>query len=134
MKHTILKFYLLIMGLVLLFWWPLSHFFYSDWYHQLLGFAPASYDPVFVQIIGACGIMPVLLALFSAFDPQKNKGMILILILISLFMGVQYLIFVNTKLMPRGEYINVALCFISAIVLTVLYPGGILRNAFTRKH
>lgn len=134
MKHTILRFYLLIMGIVLLFWWPLSHFFYSDWYHSLLGFPPGSYDPVFVQIIGACGFMPVLLALFSARDPEKNKGMIIILIFFSLFMGAQYLAFINSAYMPVGEYINVAICFVNTLVLTLLYPDGILANAFTRKH
>jgi hypothetical protein len=41
-------------GIFLLFWWPLSHWFYPDFYHNLLGFTIGSYPDDLVKIIGTC--------------------------------------------------------------------------------
>lgn len=62
-RVRVLKGFLGIIGVLLLFWWPLSHWFFSDWYHGLLGFAAGSYPEGMVKMIGTCGVFPVLLAL-----------------------------------------------------------------------
>jgi hypothetical protein len=59
-KLKALQVYLAIMAALLFAWWPLSHWFFSDWYHGLLGFAPGSYADDMVKMIGtgAAGTVP----------------------------------------------------------------------------
>lgn len=56
--------YLCVLGMMLAWWWPLSHWFFSDWYHQMLGFETGTYPDNMVKIIGTNGLVLVLLLLF----------------------------------------------------------------------
>jgi hypothetical protein len=119
-KTQILQLFLIIMGLFLLFWWPLSHWFYADWYHELLGFA--SYDPGMVRIIGTSGIVPVLLIFVTATDPVRYRGNLAILVLFSLLLAGTYLYLILNGQFPLREGANVVLCIASAGVLIILWP------------
>lgn len=121
-KIRILQLFLGVMGLFLLFWWPLSHWFYADWYHTLLGFS--SYDPSLVRIIGTSGFMPVMLIFLTATNPVRYQGNLAILILFSLLFAGTYIYLIVGGLFPVQELMNVALCGVSAIVLLVLWPKG----------
>jgi hypothetical protein len=114
--------FLWAMGIFLLFWWPLSHWFYPDWYHRLLGFEPGSYQDNLVKIIGTLGVVPVLLIFFSAAEPGRNKHMIFVLIGFSLAMAATYLHLIASGQLPGLEIVNVTLSLFSALILTVLYP------------
>ena len=113
------------MGIFLLFWWPLSHWFYPDWYHRLLGFHPDSYQYNLVKIIGTLGVVPVLLIFFSAAAPVRNKHMVIVLIIFSLLIAVTYLLLIASGQLPGLEIVNVALSAFSALFLAVLYPWQI---------
>jgi hypothetical protein len=119
-KEKILQAYLWFMGIFLLFWWPLSHWFYPDWYHQLLGFE--SYDEAMVKIIGTAGIVPVLSLFFAARNPTKNRDMITVLIVFSFLMAGTYVFLIQTQSFPVREYLNVALSIVSGIILMLLFP------------
>jgi hypothetical protein len=121
-KIRLLQIFLIIMGLFLLFWWPLSHWFYADWYHELLGFT--SYDPGLVRIIGTSGIVPVLLIIVTATDPIRYRGNLGILILFSLLLAATYLYLILSGQFPAQELLNVALCLVSVIVILSLWPRG----------
>lgn len=119
-RLRILRIYLWLLGTFTLFWWPLSHWFYPDWYHRLLGFS--SFDPSLVTIIGTTGLLVVLNIFFAAFDPIRNRAMIIILIVFSLAMAATYFFLILTRAFPVREYANVALLIANTIVLIVLYP------------
>ncbi|MFZ6026718.1 MAG: hypothetical protein ACOYYS_03295 [Chloroflexota bacterium] len=114
---------LALTGIGLLFWWPLSHFFYPLWYHRLLGFAnPGQYihNP-FIIVIGFGGLFPVLMLLYSAIDPIRNRDMVLILSLGSFLGGVIYVYLISNKLFPINEVLNVAMLFTAAFLLLFSY-------------
>jgi hypothetical protein len=119
-KTRILQLFLGVMGLFLLFWWPLSHWFYADWYHDLLGFA--GYDPGMVRIIGTSGIVPVLLLFVTATDPVRYRGNLAILVLFSFLLAGTYLYLILSGQFPLREVANVVLCMVSAGVLMILWP------------
>lgn len=119
----LLKIFLYLAGTALLFWWPLSHWFYSEWYHTLLGFKAGSYPDGMVKVIGAAGVMPVLLAFFSARDPVRNRGMIIILITFSIIMAGTYVYLILSNRFPPAEWLNVAICLVTALVLIILFPS-----------
>ncbi len=121
-RLLILKLFLWIMGLFLTFWWPLSHWFYSDWYHTLLGFEIGSYQDSMVKVIGTIGIIPTLLIFFSANNPIKNRDMIIVLIVFSVLMSITYLHLISIEQFPVLELINVGLLFFAAIFLSIIYP------------
>lgn len=129
LKIKIIKIFLCIVGVFLLFWWPLSHWLYPDLYHNLLGFTKGSYQDNMVKIIGTTGIMPVLMAFFSAINPIKNRDIIIILIAFSFLIAFTYLFLIITNQFPLLEYINVAISFFSAIFLLSFYPWNIARNS-----
>jgi len=119
-KETILRIYLWILGIFVLFWWPLSHWFYPDWYHRLLGFE--SFDSSLVAIIGTAGLVPVMNIFLAAMDPIRNRPMLAILIAFSIAMAGTYCILMWTQGFPSREYCNVTLLIVNAVILAVLYP------------
>lgn len=121
-KIRILQLFLSVMGLFLLFWWPLSHWFYADWYHTLLGFA--SYDLGLVRIIGTSGIVPVLLIFVTATDPVRYRGNLAILLLFSVLLAGTYVYLIVGGQFPMREMLNVVLCGVTALVLVLLWPGN----------
>jgi hypothetical protein len=121
-KIIILKTYLWLLGIFILFWWPLSHWFYPEWYHRLLGFE--HFDRSLVAIIGTTGIFAVMNIFFAAWDPIRNRAMILVLVVFSMAMATTYVYLIQAKGFPRPEYLNVALSIANAAILTVLFPGN----------
>jgi len=127
LRLTILRGYLLLMGGLLIFWWPLSHWFYPDWYHTLLGFSAGTYPTALVRVIGTCGIVPVALALAVARDPLRNRDALITLMVFSLVMAATYLHLIDAGLFPHRELINVALCLFSALFMLICYPWRMLK-------
>lgn len=123
-RFCIASAYLYILGGGLFFWWPLSHWFYPEFYHHLLGFADGSWQRDMVTVIGTCGVMPVCVALFSARNVRRNRDGVLAIIIFALAMGVTYLYLIISGAFPKPELINTALCFFTAAFLSAVYPWG----------
>ena len=121
-RFRIVSIYLLIFGIVLAFWWPLSHWLYSDWYHQLMGFTPGSYADNMVKMIGTSGIVPVLLAWVTAVNPQKYRGNVIIMLIFGVAIAATnaYLILLGDW--PVQEWFNVVVAAAFSMVLLILYP------------
>jgi hypothetical protein len=68
--------FLWLSGWLVLFWWPLSHWVYPDWYYHLLGFEnyPHSLDPALVKIIGTLGGVSCVGRLLCGSQPCSKPG------------------------------------------------------------
>jgi hypothetical protein len=119
-KTTILKGYLWILGMFVLFWWPVSHWFYPIWYHRLMGFE--DFDSSLVTIIGTTGLVVVMNIFAAAMDPIRNRAMLTILIAFSLAMAGTYLFLIQTQGFPRREYFNITLLIVNSVILMALFP------------
>ncbi|MBI5248665.1 MAG: hypothetical protein HY912_04155 [Desulfomonile tiedjei] len=119
-KIKILKAYLWILGILVLFWWPLSHWFYPEWYHRLMGFK--DFDSSLVTIIGTTGVVVVMNIFMAAIDPIRNRGMLAILITFSIAMAGTYCFLIQTQGFPSREYFNMALLMLNTVILTALFP------------
>jgi hypothetical protein len=119
-----LKISLFLTSVFLLFWWPLSHWFYPVWYHAVLGFEnPGRYvDEVLVKVIGLTGFFPTLLFFFAAADPLRNRDIIKVLIVNGLLGGLFTLYLIESGQFPQMEYLNVLLYFVTALGLIGFYP------------
>ena len=120
MRLGILRLYLLGLAIFTLFWVPLSHWFYPDWYHKLLGFE--QYDYSLVKIIGTTGIVPVLGLFFAARDPIRNRDFIITLLVFCVLLAATYLFLIMEHGFPVREFINVAVLSCNAVILTFLFP------------
>jgi len=96
-----LRGYLFLMGGLLLFWWPMSHWLYPDWYHTLLGFSPGTYSIGMVRVIGTCGVVPVILAV--ARDPLRNQDALIALTGFSILMAFTYIHLIRAGLFPTEK-------------------------------
>lgn len=119
-KLKILKAYLWVLGTFVLFWWPLSHWFYPEWYHRLMGFE--RFDSSLVAIIGTTGLVVVMNIFMAALDPVRNRAMLAILITFSIAMAGTYFFLIQTQGFPSREYFNMTLLIMNTIILAVLYP------------
>ena len=120
MRLKILRLYLLFLALFTLFWWPLSHWLYPDWYHELLGFN--GYDYSLVKIIGTTGVVPVLGMFFAARDPIRNRDFVSSILVFCVLLAATYVFLIETHGFPTREYANVALLVGNAALLGLLFP------------
>lgn len=122
MHYTNYRIVILIIALGLFFWWPLSHLFYSDWYHTLLGFEPGSYQPSMVLVIGSCGFLPVMNLIVIAFKPDESHLLIYVMIIFALIMAFMYIYLIAIGLFPVLEWFNVGLSLTLALFLLIVKP------------
>jgi len=120
-RLKIVRTYLWIAAIFLLFWSPLSHWFYPDFYHYTL-FGFDSYDVALVEIIGTISVIPTLLLFFSALNPVRNRDAVKTLIVAGFLMSATYVYLINTSKFPVLEYFNAGLFFLMALSLWIIYP------------
>lgn len=122
MKRTsIFSVILAAIATFLLFWWPLSHWLYYDWYNSLLGFTfPATHDGL-VKMIGTCGLMPVFALYALALRPRDNGPLVILLSAFSLCLAMTFAFLVARGDFPRLELMNAAMTCGLAVFLPVMY-------------
>ena len=121
-RIKITRIFSIISAVLLLFWWPLSHLLYSDWYHSITGFAPGSYQQPMVTVIGVCGFLPVMILVIAAIDPVKYRLNILAMIVFSFLLFAMYMYLVLTGLFPEREIINIVICFTMPLIYSAITP------------
>jgi hypothetical protein len=99
-------------ALILLFYWPLSHWCYPDLYHRIFGFAPGTYDPDFVKIIGTMGLMPVAGFVHAAIRPAQARGFLVAFTAWCFLQSATYVDVILGGRFPKAEYFNAALIFL----------------------
>ena len=109
------------LALVTFFWWPLSHWLYSDIYHSLLGFSPGSYQESMVRMIGTCGILPVMVLMYLAFYPEKKWPLVFMFSIFSFLLGLTFMYLVCQRTFPSREYFNVFFSIGISIMFPYLY-------------
>lgn len=129
-KSLLLRGYAAFMLVFIAAWWPLSHWFYADWYHVFLGFQ-ATDDAMIsalVKVIGTMGLFPVLLLAYIIKSPGQARPYILIFLAWSVGMAATYLHLIWGGVFPQGEYINVALLVGNFAVMGWLMPSPSVQN------
>jgi len=121
MRLKITRIYLWIAAIFLLFWSPLSHWFYPDFYHYTI-FGFDSYDNALVKVIGTISFIPTLLLFFSALNPLRNRDGVKTLIVAGFLMSATYIYLINNYNFPALEYFNAGLFFLMALSLWIIYP------------
>lgn len=110
------------LAVFLFFWWPLSHWFYSDWYHALVGFE--RYDPMFVKLIGTMGVLPVVALLWTALRPEEGGAFAVGFLAWSLGMAATYVYLILVEGFPKGELFNVALLLLNAAAYPFVFRAA----------
>jgi hypothetical protein len=111
----------LVIGTLLFFWWPFTHWFFPDFYHQLLGFLPGTYQKSMVKVIGTCGLLPVFCFYLLAIYPRNNWPLIFVMSLFSLLFGLTFLYLIATKDFPSKESMNAITTLAMSVLLPVFY-------------
>ena len=119
-RTRVFRVYLCVVGIVMFAWWTMGHWVYPAAYHDLLGFE--SYDLPAVRIIGTLSLFGVFAAFAVARNPKRNRDFFITLLAMSALMSATYLYLIVTSAFPRGEYFNIGLLLVNAIVAIVLYP------------
>jgi hypothetical protein len=120
-RLKVIRIYLWLAAIFLLFWSPLSHWFYPDFYHYTL-FGFDTYDDALVKVIGTISFIPTLLLFFSALNPVRNRDSVKTLIVAGFLMSITYVYLINTHNFPTLEYFNAGLFFLMALSMWIIYP------------
>lgn len=113
-----------------LFWWPLSHWFYPNWYHRLPGLV--TYDHAPGKVIGTVAVVPVLGMLFATADSLRHRDFVLVLLVFCVLMAVTYIYLTQNHGFPVREYVNAALLAGNGVLLAALYPWNAAASAVRR--
>jgi len=119
-KTARLRLFAAALGLFTLFWWPASHWFYPDWYHDLMGFE--SYDLGFVRLIGTMGLLPVTGLFWTAWRPRESRGFLIAFAVWAAGLAATYVFLILNGDFPPAEYANAGLLMIVVVVVLALLP------------
>ena len=99
-------------AVIIAFYWPLSHWFYPDLYHQLLGFQAGGYDQDMVRIIGTIGTLPVIGFIYAAYRPQTARAFVVAYTVWCFLMSATYFVVIFAGNFPKGELFNAILLIV----------------------
>ena len=122
-KRTMFRIYSVLFAVGGLFWWPLSHWLYPDWYHNFLGFdVLTTGEYAMAKTIGTLAFLPVLGMVLIARHPERNRDFFVGVLILSLLMVGTYVYLIATGDFPSGEWLNVGLISMNVAVSCWLYP------------
>ena len=122
-QRRIFRVYTGIFAVLMLGWWPASHWLFPDTYHDLLGFGQlTASDYAMAKVIGTLSVLPVLGMLLVARDPERLRGLFISLLVLSALTVGTYTHLIETGDFPDGEWLNVGLITLNGLILAGLYP------------
>lgn len=114
--------YLFALGIFIFFYWPVSHWFFSDWYHKLYDFKKGSYPTSFVKMIGTNGILPSLCFIIIAVNPTAYRLLAIAMLIYLALMTFTYLHLIRIKEFPRKEFYNIILITCNLVIISLFFP------------
>jgi hypothetical protein len=132
LKSTILKWFLILSGIIQICYWSLSHLFFPQWYLHSVGMNTLAANPgdvlIFMHEIGILTVGIGIATILAAFNPVKNIAIIIVLYIISFGSILISLYHILYKGIAGGEWMTVIIIAIQLIILTVLYPWKELKS------
>ena len=132
LKSTILKWFLIVAGVIQIFYWGISHLFFLQWYLRSIGMAALAAKPgdvlIFMNEIGILTIGLGIATILAAFNPVKNIVIIIVLYVTSFGSIITSLYHILYKSVASGEWMTVFIILVQLIILTILYPWKELKN------
>jgi len=132
LKSTLLKWFLIVSGVIQICYWGISHLFFPQWYLHSVGMNALAENPgdvlIFMNEIGILTIGLGIATILVSFNPVKNIAIIIVLYLISFGSMVTSLYHILYKSTGGGEWMTVFIILIQLIILTILYPWKELKN------
>ncbi len=132
MKAAILKWLLVISGVVQIVYWGISHLFFPSWYLQSIGLTELAENPgdtlIFLHEIGVLDVGMGIATILAARDPVKNFAIIVVLYIAgmgSVLISLYHILFGG---IASGEWVTVCVISVQMILLTILYPWGSLKR------
>lgn len=131
-KSKILKWFLILSGIIQICYWGLSHIFFPQWYLQSVGMYSLALNPgdtlIFMNEIGVLTIGLGLATILAAYNPIKNIAIIIVLYVISTGSILTSVYHILLKGIAHGEWVTVIIIGSQLIILTALYPWKELKK------
>jgi hypothetical protein len=126
LKLKLLKAFLIVAGLVQLFYWGFSHLFYYQWYLGAVGMHELAQAPgkalIFMHEIGVLTIGMGLASILASLNPAKNLYLIVSLLVVSIgsmAISIYHVFFMGVT---TGELQTVFVIALQIAILVYLYP------------
>jgi hypothetical protein len=130
-KAVMLRWFLLLSGVVQIAYWSLSHLFFPKWYLASVGMTGLAENPgpvlIFMHEIGILTLGIGLVTMLSARDPVRNFSVIVMLYAVSVGSVATSLYHILVNHTASGEWATVVIIAVQLVILTALYPWSKLR-------
>jgi hypothetical protein len=131
-KAAILRWFLVLSGVIQIVYWSLSHLFFPKWYLASVGMTELAKNPgpvlIFMHEIGILTLGIGLITMLAARDPVKNFSVIVMLYVVSLGSIATSLFHILVKHTASGEWTTVVIISVQLVILTALYPWSGLKS------
>jgi hypothetical protein len=132
MQKKILTWFLILSGLIQVFYFGCSHLFFPVWYLQSAGInTSVSNLGDILMLMHEIGVLAAALGvatLLAAADPIKNFTVIILMYVVSIGSMLTSIYHILFKGAASGEWGTVAIIAIQVAILTVLYPWKELKR------
>jgi hypothetical protein len=135
-KAVVLKWLLIISGVVQICYWGISHLFFPQWYLRSVGMNDLAVNPggslIFLHEIGVLAVGMGIATILAARDPVKNIAIIAVLYVAGIGSVLTSLYHILFGGIASGEWVTVGVITVQLILLTFFYPWDSLnRPAYT---
>jgi hypothetical protein len=132
-KTLLLKWLLVLGGVVQIVYWGISHLFFPGWYLESIGMKALASDPgevlIFLHEIGVLAVGFGIATILAARDPVKHFAIIVVLYVVGVGSVLTSLYHILFQGMASGEWATVVLITIQLVLLTILYPWSAVKRA-----
>ena len=131
-KSAVLKWLLVLSGVVQICYWGLSHLFFPEWYLRSIGMDNLAANPgetlIFLHEIGVLAVGMGVATILAARDPVKNFAIIIVLYIAGIGSVLTSLYHILFGGIASGEWLTVCTITVQMILLSVFYPWDLLRR------
>lgn len=131
-KGVVLKWLLIISGVVQICYWGISHLFFPQWYLRSVGMNDLAANPdgtlIFLHEIGVLAVGMGIATILAARDPVKNVAIIAVLYIAGIGSALTSLYHILFGGIATGEWVTVCVITVQLILLTILYPWDSLNR------
>jgi hypothetical protein len=132
MKIIILKWFLILSGIIQISYWGISHLLFPEWYLHSVGMELLASHPgdtlIFLNEIGVLTIGMGLATILASSNPVKNIAIVIMLYVTSIGSICTSLYHILVKGIAHGEWATIIIIGIQMTILTALYPWTELKS------
>jgi hypothetical protein len=137
MREKLLKWFLMISGVIQIGYWGISHLFFPQWYLNSIGLTELANNPgttaVFLNEIGILTTGLGIATVLASFNPIRNFAIIIVMYFVAIGSIIVSFYHIIAGSMAKGEWATIIIISIQIVLISILYPWSKLKECTLRR-